>query len=542
MRPRRIALVAGGFLGFPHSGGMGTATSFLAISLARSGHSVEIVCVRPNVDYPIEPQWRDVLARERVGIRLVTAPADVEPDVLALPIATLDALRDAPPDVAIVQDWGGYGFAALTMRELGLAFSETLFVMYTHGSRRWIAEAHGKLPDSPESVLMAELESATAELADAVVSPSRYLLGWMRGRGWALPDRSLAVPLLTEGALFGGAAQPLAASPVSRIAYFGRVEDRKGIQPFLRAVAGLGHARLARLELHLLGSASVAWTPERLAGELGEAALASLRGFEAHTALTGTEALALLRRPGTLAVIPSLDDNSPNTVYECLEAGVPMIASAVGGIPELVADEDRERVLFEPSPAGVRAALERALDTDTPFAAARPAFDAVASARAWEDVVQGSPRGRSGEGTGTPLVTAVVAASDSATVDRALAGLARQRTPPLETIVVRAQGGGALDGVRVLEAPGASTWQAWQGGAREARGDWVLLLTGDDEPGENVVDVLVWAAAASNADAVTCGLRDAPRAPCDVCSREARPAASACSRTSSGRWDSCAGR
>ncbi len=223
---------------------------------------------------------------------------------------------------------------------------------------------------------MAELERATAELADAVVSPSRYLLGWMRGRGWALPDRSLAVPLLTEGALFGRAAQPPAASPVSRIAYFGRVEDRKGIQPFLRAVAGLGHARLARLELHLLGSTSVAWTPERLAGELGEAALASLRAFEAHTALTRTEALALLRRPGTLAVIPSLDDNSPNTVYECLEAGVPMIASAVGGIPELVAEEDRERVLFEPSPAGIRAALERALDADTPFAAARPAFDA----------------------------------------------------------------------------------------------------------------------------------------------------------------------
>ncbi len=120
----------------------------------------------------------------------------------------------------------------------------------------------------------------------------------------------------------------------------------------------------------------------------------------------------------------------------------------------------------------------------------------------------GPPRGRSAEGAATPLVTAVVAASDYATVDRALSGLTRQRTPPLEIIVVLAQRGGALDGVRVLDAPGASTWQAWQIGAREARGEWVLLLTGDDEPGDDLVDVLVCAAAASNADAVTCGLRD----------------------------------
>ncbi len=131
MRPRRIVLVAGGFLGFPHSGGLGTATTFLAISLARTGHRVEIVCVRPNVDYPLDPQWRDVLASERVGIRLVIAPDDIEPAVLALPAATLDALRDDPPDVAIVQDWGGYGYAALKMRDLGLRSRDALRDLHT---------------------------------------------------------------------------------------------------------------------------------------------------------------------------------------------------------------------------------------------------------------------------------------------------------------------------------------------------------------------------------------------------------------------------
>ena len=36
-------------------------------------------------------------------------------------------------------------------------------------------------------------------------------------------------------------------------------------------------------------------------------------------------------------MIPSLLDNSPNVVYECLEDGIPFLASDTGGIGELVA-------------------------------------------------------------------------------------------------------------------------------------------------------------------------------------------------------------
>ena len=74
-----------------------------------------------------------------------------------------------------------------------------------------------------------------------------------------------------------------------------------------------------------------------------------------ETKLDQHEALARLSERGTLAVMPSLEDNSPNTVYECLERSIPFMASNVGGIPELVAPEDRPRVLFEPTAEGVAA-------------------------------------------------------------------------------------------------------------------------------------------------------------------------------------------
>ena len=52
--------------------------------------------------------------------------------------------------------------------------------------------------------------------------------------------------------------------------------------------------------------------------------------------------------------MPSLQENSPNTVYECLEQGIPFIASNVGGVPELIAPDDHARVLFEPTRRGAR--------------------------------------------------------------------------------------------------------------------------------------------------------------------------------------------
>ncbi len=41
-----------------------------------------------------------------------------------------------------------------------------------------------------------------------------------------------------------------------------------------------------------------------------------------------------------ISVVPSLWDNSPFTVYEAMARGCAVVASAVGGIPELVADGD----------------------------------------------------------------------------------------------------------------------------------------------------------------------------------------------------------
>jgi hypothetical protein len=65
---------------------------------------------------------------------------------------------------------------------------------------------------------------------------------------------------------------------------------------------------------------------------------------------------------------------------------VPFIASDVGGVAELVEPGDRDRVLFEPTPGGVEAALRRLFGGPPPRPAA-PAFGAETSIGRWEEVL-----------------------------------------------------------------------------------------------------------------------------------------------------------
>src|SRR5207248_644123 len=119
-----------------------------------------------------------------------------------------------------------------------------------------------------------------------------------------------------------------------------------------------------------------------------------LRRISFETNLDQPQALARLSRPGTLAVMPSLGETFSNAVYECLERGIPFIASNAGAPPELVAPEDRDRVLFEPSGEGVALALRRALSNGDALEPVRAAFDPPAAIGAWTDVVRIEPEAR----------------------------------------------------------------------------------------------------------------------------------------------------
>jgi glycosyltransferase involved in cell wall biosynthesis len=382
---KRIVLVTNELLGLVRTGGAGTATTFLSFALAALGNDVELLFTDTSIAAALDPAWSRQYAARGIRIERLDAPgARIEPGGLALAYAVQQHLEHRRPDVIVANDWGGPAYAALKLRELGLGFENTLAVVYCHGTNGWAYDAQRKARRSVGSFELEALERASVELADVVVSPSAYMLDWMRRRGWAVPHAVVA-PYFTHAAVEGGAPERVfVADRIRRVVFFGRLEERKGIAPFITAVNAIEPELLHDVEILFLGRETAPWPVARIRKAIAHAAVR----FE--TRLDQPQALALLRTPGTLAVMPSLVDNSPNVVYECLENGIPFLAGGQGGGPELVDAGDRARTFVEPTADALGTALAELLTHPAKVRPARAAFSAEAIRSAWRDVVAAS--------------------------------------------------------------------------------------------------------------------------------------------------------
>jgi len=64
-----------------------------------------------------------------------------------------------------------------------------------------------------------------------------------------------------------------------------------------------------------------------------------------------------------LCVVPSLVDNSPGTLIQSILVGLPVLASNVGGIPEIMERCGLKNRLFDPNPKSLSAAIQKFIET-----------------------------------------------------------------------------------------------------------------------------------------------------------------------------------
>ena len=480
MSGRRVAIVSSEVLGRPGTGGAGTADSLLALALGRHGHRVLLLVATGREIGALAPAWARTYEAAGVEVRVLERVEGVTPGYLRPSFEVLHALREDEPEVAIVNDWRGLGYLPLQAREVGVALCATAFVVHCHGPGRVLAAFAGKVPETSARYAEQVMERASLALADAVVSPSAWLLDWMRSHGWPVPEAPLVIPYPRQSAVLGESPEPVArAGPVRRLAFFGQLREGKGIRIYLEALNALDPSLLEGRELLFLGRESKRWTAEAIAAALPRARDLRVR-FE--PSLERSAALEELRRDGTLAVMPSLLDNAPNTVSECIEYGIPFLSTRTGGIPELVAEPDRERVLCEPTATALATALRRALESRDGVSPAAPARDPRESLQAWLELVDTlGPRTRPHVRT-RPEVDVIAVGKAAEARARALA---RSNEAAVQVVAARSRRAG-LDG---------------------SSSEWVLFLEDEDVPDDHLVDRLIAAQRASSADAVTCAVR-----------------------------------
>src|SRR5439155_625430 len=242
-----MPIVASELLGRAGTGGAGTADSLLAVALGRHGHQVELLVASGRDIGPLSPEWTRSYESAGVNIRVVEHNPGVRPPYLAAPFEIFEVLHENPPDVVVVDDWRGLGYAALRARQAGRALTETAFVVYCHGPGRVLSAFAEKVPDTLERFGEQIAERTSLALADVVVSPSRWLLEWMRHHAWPVPESARVIQYLRESTALGEPRRGTAdGGGIRRLAFFGQLREGKGIRIFLAGVNQLesDHARV----------------------------------------------------------------------------------------------------------------------------------------------------------------------------------------------------------------------------------------------------------------------------------------------------------
>lgn len=135
-----------------------------------------------------------------------------------------------------------------------------------------------------------------------------------------------------------------------RVLYLGRLVEYKRVQDVLAALAKLrSHPRA--YEFEIVGDGPYREALEQKADTLGVAEDVIFRGYVSH------DGVYEIYDRSDIFVLPSSTEGSPKTVPEALARGCPTVASAVGNIPSLLAND--VGVTYEP---GDIDALANALD------------------------------------------------------------------------------------------------------------------------------------------------------------------------------------
>jgi glycosyltransferase involved in cell wall biosynthesis len=493
----RVGIVSFEFEGVTRNGGIGTAYRLLAETLAASGAQVTVLLTQRS--YAEADFKRGQAQMRELGIELEAVPAparysDGNPWFVGQSYAVCERLRAHSFDVVHFPENIGTGYHSVLTKKLGLDFKRTLFVAGLHGSTPWVREASQEAFPSVEDSLLFELEKRSVEMADIVVSPSEYMLGYVREIGWNLPAESFALPNVNRLAT-RTQARMSSGEPARQIVFFGRLEARKGIYLFLEAVQHYlrKFPEAPVLPLVFLGKDSILGTGERASAFVRRelAGLASRLRIQFKSDLTSAAAIRYLREhPESLVCMPSPVDNSPYVIVEALEEGFNFISSAKGGQGELIHAEDHGQALFEPEAAKLAETFHERLYEKAPRIRPNPALARASSRwvelhREWVKRVREAPKAAGAAQNSEPLVSVCLApAREGQGLRPILESLELGLHSHVEVLVeADHQMNGELDDleirVRRLQTRKSPSWMARF--AAEAKGRYVLFL--DDVAG-----------------------------------------------------------
>jgi glycogen(starch) synthase len=333
--------------------GVGEQVLQLASGLRARGHEVEVL-----------GRGEDGAPGPKVLFPLTVAPAFVR------------RLRDFRPHVVQVHESDGVLVALLTRvlaavldpRPLLVALLQVSYVKEIEAVRP--LRSGGVVLGRPGAVelrfryvkapLQVVFGAFTAWLSDLVLAPSEVTAGEIR-RDYRV-DRLAVVPNVTGGLSWDGPGdrEPGAGTAGSKVGagyllYVGRLRIRKGVEILLDALSILKRDGIA-CRLLVAGDGEQRKSLERFVRK---------RELESYVDFLGRKSPQEVREllaASRALVVPSIYEGMPLVVLEAMERAVPVIASAVSGIPEVVVDGETGWLVEQENSSALAHALGAVLE------------------------------------------------------------------------------------------------------------------------------------------------------------------------------------
>jgi glycosyltransferase involved in cell wall biosynthesis len=260
--------------------------------------------------------------------------------------------------VRIVRDRLAYTGAAL-LQTHGYKASAIGYILRRSGGAPWIGFYHGATHKGPKDRAYQLLERRLLLRADRIVVVARQQLSLFSGvadRTTIIDNAVLPLPAASGGGLpdFAGVGGPI-------IGVIGRLSREKGVDVFLHACSDLA-SRGREFRAIIVGDGPEETSLRRLTARLG---------IERHVRFAGRiDSVAQVYSQLDLVVLPSRSEGLPNVLLEAMAAGRPVIATAVGAVPDVLREPGAGVTVQPGDPRALADAMDDALASgDGPRAA-----------------------------------------------------------------------------------------------------------------------------------------------------------------------------
>jgi glycosyltransferase involved in cell wall biosynthesis len=247
-----------------------------------------------------------------------------------------DVLNKENPDVVHVNNYKGFSMSVFdAAKDVGIPLVFTAHDCSLICPRANLLHGNGEICEDPKAIcnLYSNLQGRLIKgKVDWLTAPSQFIINKLKSHHFFKDVETSKIPLGIE---FSGQKQVKNYDTID-ISYMGGLNKIKGVQVLIKALRKINKDNI---RLHIYGKG----VDEDKFKEMAEG--------DSRIIFHGYLEREMLHESyyqSNLTVLPSICyDNSPMMIYESLTTSTPVIASDIGGIPELI-EEKINGYLFKP--------------------------------------------------------------------------------------------------------------------------------------------------------------------------------------------------